>query len=71
MVIYEDIGGGLVYAYSDKGVKIAGGEPYGVYDGATDPAAYHRVYTETDEPVDDRVDEADYIEALGKVGVKV
>ena len=67
MVIYEDygtngIGAELAIAYSDQGMMI---EREGVlYESAVDPKVEHRVYTETDIPVDrDEETEAEYAEA--------
>ena len=50
-VVYEDLGGGIVKAYSDAGMMIHGGFPEGNYVEAVDPADKHRTYTETDIPV--------------------
>ena len=58
--------------YSDKGMMI---EREGVrYEEAIDPAELNRVYTETDEPIEDdptEATEADYQSALREMGVKV
>ena len=60
------------YAYSDSGYMI---ERDGVrYSEAVDPLDSGRVYTETDEPIDIRTDEAtveDYHTALNEFGVEV
>ena len=51
MIIQEEIGNGLVKAYSDKGMFIKGGVPEGLYAEAIDPKELGRVYIETDEPI--------------------
>lgn len=60
------------YAYSDSGFMI---ERDGVrYSEAVDPLDSERVYTETDEPIDNGTDEAtveDYQTALNEFGVEV
>lgn len=60
------------YTYSDSGFMI---ERDGVeYSEAVDPLDSGRVYTETDEPIDTRTDEAtveDYQTALNEFGVEV
>ena len=57
MVIYKDIGNGLVKAYSDRGLMIHGGSPEGDYAEAIDPAAAGRTYVETSEYVPTRPDD--------------
>ena len=52
MVIYEDLEGGRVRAYSDRGVYIHGGIPESDYAEAVDPAVMGRVYTETEIPIE-------------------
>ena len=65
---------GVVYAYtySDSGYMIERG---GVrYSEAVDPLDSGRVYTETDEPIENGTDEAtvaDYQSALSEFGVEV
>lgn len=54
MVIYKNIGGGIVKAYSDAGVMIHGGFPEGNYNEALDPASAGRTYIETDIPAETR-----------------
>ena len=55
--------------YSDKGMKI---ERDGIrYDEAIDIADLNRQYTETDEPIGEEADEADYINALADLGVNL
>lgn len=60
------------YAYSDSGYMI---ERDGVrYSEAVDPLDSGRVYTETDEPIDNGTGEAtmeDYQTALNEFGVEV
>ena len=60
------------YAHSDSGYMI---EREGVlYSEAVDPLDSGRVYTETEEPIENGTDEAtveDYQEALKEFGVKV
>lgn len=49
-----DIGGrDFIHTYSDAGRYIVGGEPYGEYEDAYDPAEFGRTYTETDTPIDE------------------
>ena len=52
MIIQEQIGDELVKTYSDRGVKIHGGEPEADYDEAIDPVSADRAYTETEIPVE-------------------
>lgn len=56
--------------WSDQGVKI---ERDGArYDEAVDPIGSGRTYTETYVPVEDaEAEEADYLAALGRLGVDV
>ena len=78
MVIYEDLGNGLVKAYSDAKVYIYGGDPEGYYKEAVDPVSAGRTYTETDMPIDDGEETpaeddataADYEAALARLGVE-
>ena len=60
------------YAYSDSGFMI---ERDGVrYSEAVDPLDSGRVYTETEEPIENGTDEAtvdDYQTALKKLGVEI
>lgn len=65
MVVYEDLGNGLIKAYSDKGMMIHGGYPEGDYDEAVDPSDLNRTYTETDTPIDDFTAD-DVVEILGE-----
>lgn len=51
-VVYENLGNGLVRAYSDQHKKIFGGNPEGIYDTVEDPVDAHRTYVETDEWID-------------------
>lgn len=72
MIIYENIEKNLVRAYSDKHVKIHGGNPESDYDEAIDPADLKREYTETDIPIeteDATID--DYKQALTELGVEL
>lgn len=49
-IVTQDVGGGVVHTFSDKGVKI---ERDGVrYDEAYDPVSSGRVYSETDEMIE-------------------
>ena len=69
----KDINGVVyAYAYSDSGFMI---QRYGVrYSEAVDTLDSGRVYTETDEPIENGTDEAtaeDYQEALKEFGVEV
>lgn len=57
MVIYEDIGNGLVKAFSDKNMMIRGGYPEGLYIDAVDPKELDRTYEETDIPVPEQYEE--------------
>lgn len=56
MIIQEIINETLVRTYSDRGVLIHGGMPEGDYAEAIDPVDLHRVYTETDIPIEDEED---------------
>lgn len=51
MVVYEDMGNGIVHAYSDIGMVLSGGFPEGLYQEAYDPVGAGRTYVETDEYV--------------------
>ena len=57
MVIQEHVeinGRDFIYSYSDARRYIVGGEPYGKYEEAYDPAEYGRTYTEGELiPTDD------------------
>lgn len=53
MIIQEMISDNLVRTYSDQGVLIHGGMPEGDYAEAIDPVDLHRVYTETNIPIDE------------------
>ena len=55
-VVYENLGNGLVVAYSDSGKKIHGGVPEGDYNFTYFPEETHRTYVETDIPVDRPID---------------
>lgn len=66
MVIYEDLGNGMVKAYSDSGMMIHGGSPEADYPEAIDPADMHRIYTETNIPIDS--DEEPTDEEYAQVG---
>lgn len=75
MVIYEAHGANskgipLTKAYSDTGMHI---ERDGIlYGDAIDPTDEHRVYTETDKPIDDTAATAeDYESALEDLGVEI
>ncbi len=48
MVVYENMGGGKVKAYSEAGRMIRGGFPEGEYAEAFDPVEAGRTYIETD-----------------------
>lgn len=66
-VIYENIEGNLVKAYSDQGFYISGGNPVGLYEEAIDPITSGRTYTETDIKIpSEEPTEADYALA-GKI----
>lgn len=67
MVVYENYSETLVRAYSDSGFYI---ERDGVkYEDAIDPKDAHRVYTETDEPIQGEATDADKDAALETLGV--
>lgn len=53
MVKYETLSDNpnLVRAYSDKSMKIHGGEPEADYDEAIDPESAGRIYKETNIPI--------------------
>lgn len=57
MVIYKNIGNGLVKAYSDQGHMIHGGSPEGDYAEAIDPETAGRTYVETEEYVPTATDD--------------
>ena len=57
MVIYENLGNGLVRAYSDQGVKIHGGLPESDYDITYFPEDTNRTYVETNIPLDQPISE--------------
>lgn len=65
-VIYEELEGNLIRAYSDKGMMIHGGSPEADYAEAVDPADMHRTYTETNIPIDS--DEEPTDEEYAQVG---
>lgn len=73
MVIYEDLEGEMVKAYSDLNKKIHGGKPEADYNVAIDPKTAKRTYTETELDVDEAIDEEatdeDFEEALKDLGV--
>ena len=71
MIKTETIGN-FTRTYSDAGVYIRGGVPEGLYVDAIDPTDLGRTYTETDIQIptaDPEATEADYVEALEKLGV--
>lgn len=53
MIIQEQISEMLIKTYSDKGVYIHGGYPEANYTEAVDPINMGRVYTETDQLIED------------------
>lgn len=53
MIVYENLGNGIIRAYSNTGVKIHGGMPEGNYDIVYDPEDANRKYTETNIPTDE------------------
>lgn len=54
----------FIRTVSDAGRYILGGEPYGTYEDALDPAEFGRTYTEGDPiPDEERSDLADKAEA--------
>ena len=53
MVIQEKYKDRFIRSYSDRGMRIRGGEPEGLYDVAIDPEELHRKYVETDIPIED------------------
>lgn len=60
---FEVNGRDFIRTYSDAGLYIVGGQPYGKYVEATDPADFNRQYTEGD-PIDDDVDDAEALDIL-------
>lgn len=66
MIIYEELEGNLIRAYSNIGMMIHGGNPEADYAEAVDPADMHRTYTETDIPID--ADEEPTDEEYAQVG---
>lgn len=57
MIIRENIGSGIIRAYSDQGVKIHGGFPEADYDITYYPEDADRTYVETNIPVDQPISE--------------
>lgn len=51
MIKTETIGN-FIRTYSDRGMKIHGGQPEGDYDEALDPIGSGRTYTETNIPIE-------------------
>ena len=65
-VIQEHVeinGRDFIYSYSDAGRYIVGGEPYGEYAEAYDPAEFGRTYTEGDVMPTDETTLSDKAEA--------
>lgn len=54
----------FIRTYSDRGMKIHGGNPEADYDEATDPAELNRGYTETEIPIVDDVTAEEALEIL-------
>lgn len=54
MIVTKDLGGGLVQTYSDKGMMIQGGYPYGLREMSIDPVDMGRVFEETDIPIPEK-----------------
>ena len=53
-IVTENItinGKAFVRTYSDAGMYVVGGEPYGEYPEAIDPAEYARTYAESKIPI--------------------
>ena len=50
--------------YSDAGRYVVGGEPYGEYDEATDPAEYGRQYTEGELMPNNDLSDSETLEIL-------
>lgn len=57
MIVQEYIGNDLVKTYSDQGMYIRGGFPESLYVEAVDPISLHRVYVETDIPINPQEEE--------------
>jgi len=57
MVVYEELENEIIRAYSDQGMMILGGCPEGFYAEAFDPKSEHRVYVETDIPINPQDEE--------------
>lgn len=71
-VVYENLQGNLVRAYSDKGFYIRGGFPEGDYEEAIDPKSANRKYTETSEKIPQpEATIEDYQKALKELGVEL
>ena len=64
MIIQEMISDNLVRTYSDQGVLIHGGMPEGDYAEAIDPVDLHRVYTETNIPIEEDEEEPSEAEEI-------
>lgn len=63
-MIRTEIEGDLVRTWSDKGMMIRGGMPEGLYAEAVDPVSAHRVYVETDIPIEDDATAEEIIDIL-------
>ena len=51
MIVQETIDDKFVKTYSDMGMMIQGGNPFGLYPEAIDPIGVDREYVETDIPI--------------------
>lgn len=71
-VVYEDLQGNLVRAYSDAGFFIRGGFPESDYEEAIDPKSANRKYTETSEKIPQtEATIEDYQAKLRELGVEI
>lgn len=71
-VVYENLEGGLVKAYSDVGVYIRGGMPEAAYAEAVDPQGLNRKYVETETKIPEKqATIEDYQAKLKELGVQL
>ena len=71
MIVQEhfDVNGhDFVRTYSDAGRYVVGGEPYGEYSEACDPAEFGRTYTEGELMPQDETDAEEILNILMGVG---
>lgn len=69
-VIYENIGNGIIRAYSNAGFMIHGGMPEGDYAVVYDPEEAGRTYIETTIPIDETPEPSQY-RSFSKIRLKM